>query len=352
MRKNDERYPRPERGLDEKGSQDFVFFLSQTRVAMLEDLFSDHIYGSHNKIIKRDKVGVADLKTFLSEVLQVNIIHEINFDNDCQIEEARRFLEKCRDIVSLTCELTDFLENLSHFKGETLRVTREKHYEAAKRLGDLFELREQARKMSSQVKSLKLKTGNVEDFREELEKQASTQSFPDEFGNPSKEVTFEDELLFYYFNVILERYADGNNVLAEIAQQYWDYFPEELQHYLAADMTCQIKAKNYLSDAISPFETAPKNIRQYLASVVHAEDAIKKAKESQGLAPTVRLSELDKRCLPSSRKKDKSGVKGDSDTLTTPPNKGYTLEELLGKVTPENSHEATDWGKPFGSEVW
>jgi antitoxin MazE len=30
----------------------------------------------------------------------------------------------------------------------------------------------------------------------------------------------------------------------------------------------------------------------------------------------------------------------------------YTLEELAGKITPENRHAEIDWGKPVGKEVW
>jgi antitoxin MazE len=28
------------------------------------------------------------------------------------------------------------------------------------------------------------------------------------------------------------------------------------------------------------------------------------------------------------------------------------LAELISQITPENLHEATDWGKPVGKEVW
>ena len=28
------------------------------------------------------------------------------------------------------------------------------------------------------------------------------------------------------------------------------------------------------------------------------------------------------------------------------------LESLLAKVTPENIHPETDWGKPMGKEIW
>ena len=29
-----------------------------------------------------------------------------------------------------------------------------------------------------------------------------------------------------------------------------------------------------------------------------------------------------------------------------------TLEDLVARITPENRHDETDWGKPIGSEVW
>jgi antitoxin MazE len=32
--------------------------------------------------------------------------------------------------------------------------------------------------------------------------------------------------------------------------------------------------------------------------------------------------------------------------------KNVSLKQLLDKVTPENIHQETDWGKPVGKEVW
>lgn len=29
-----------------------------------------------------------------------------------------------------------------------------------------------------------------------------------------------------------------------------------------------------------------------------------------------------------------------------------TLEELVARITPENRHGETDWGKPMGKEAW
>lgn len=30
----------------------------------------------------------------------------------------------------------------------------------------------------------------------------------------------------------------------------------------------------------------------------------------------------------------------------------YTLQELVSKITPQNRHPETDWGKPMGKETW
>jgi antitoxin MazE len=30
----------------------------------------------------------------------------------------------------------------------------------------------------------------------------------------------------------------------------------------------------------------------------------------------------------------------------------YSLKELVSKITPQNRHPETDWGKPMGKEVW
>ena len=38
--------------------------------------------------------------------------------------------------------------------------------------------------------------------------------------------------------------------------------------------------------------------------------------------------------------------------LLRPAAKQYTLEELVSRITPENRHEETDWGKAVGRESW
>jgi len=38
--------------------------------------------------------------------------------------------------------------------------------------------------------------------------------------------------------------------------------------------------------------------------------------------------------------------------IITPRNEDLSIDELLGKVTPENIHDETDFGAPLGNEIW
>ncbi|MEK7480827.1 MAG: AbrB/MazE/SpoVT family DNA-binding domain-containing protein [Patescibacteria group bacterium] len=45
---------------------------------------------------------------------------------------------------------------------------------------------------------------------------------------------------------------------------------------------------------------------------------------------------------------------GDAGLLIKPllKQKRKSLRELIAAITPENTHEAVDWGKPRGKEIW
>ena len=38
--------------------------------------------------------------------------------------------------------------------------------------------------------------------------------------------------------------------------------------------------------------------------------------------------------------------------LLRPHPRQYSLDELVSRITPENTHEETDWGEPRGREAW
>ena len=35
-----------------------------------------------------------------------------------------------------------------------------------------------------------------------------------------------------------------------------------------------------------------------------------------------------------------------------PSRRRYSLEELVGRITPRNRHDESDWGDPLGDEAW
>ncbi len=38
--------------------------------------------------------------------------------------------------------------------------------------------------------------------------------------------------------------------------------------------------------------------------------------------------------------------------VITPVGKDYRLGELVDRITSDNRHDETDWGRPVGNEVW
>ena len=38
--------------------------------------------------------------------------------------------------------------------------------------------------------------------------------------------------------------------------------------------------------------------------------------------------------------------------LLRPHPRPYSLDELVSRITPENTHEETNWGEPRGHEAW
>jgi antitoxin MazE len=42
----------------------------------------------------------------------------------------------------------------------------------------------------------------------------------------------------------------------------------------------------------------------------------------------------------------------DGGIVLRPTRRKYELSELVGRITPKNLHQETDWGQPQGSESW
>jgi antitoxin component of MazEF toxin-antitoxin module len=47
-----------------------------------------------------------------------------------------------------------------------------------------------------------------------------------------------------------------------------------------------------------------------------------------------------------------SAHQGGTKALRSSRQRKYSLQALVSKVTPQNRHPETDWGKPMGKEIW
>ena len=45
-------------------------------------------------------------------------------------------------------------------------------------------------------------------------------------------------------------------------------------------------------------------------------------------------------------------VEEDGAIVLVAANKAPTMADLVGAITPENTHTATNWGAPVGNEIW
>lgn len=360
MRKHDEGYPCPERGSGDKGTQNKgILGTWRQRTKKLVDRFTAILSFSGSQTFLQNNSRVvlaqvqpsvqADIQATLLEVLQVNIILDIDFGNDHQLQEARRFLEKCRNTVSVSCELTDYLQTVAHRKDETLASSRKQFFEGVRRFAQLLEIREQSRVMSIQFGEFIDKTHVLQQQTEESDRSNQSKSlFQD-----NDEDSFETDLALSYIETILNRFAEGNEVLADVADFYWDYLPVEVQEYLFADMQHQLKRSNSFSNKKTIHALIPEVTSIYIASISRLENSVSRARTLGEFMPKVRLSELDSRCLSGDVSNDTTlQEQNELGTLTTDEDTGYTLEELLEGMTPENSHEAADWGEPVGNEIW
>jgi antitoxin MazE len=157
----------------------------------------------------------------------------------------------------------------------------------------------------------------------------------------TKRINFEKELLNDVVESLYYQLCESYETWINIFSTYWQYLPVDLQESLLRWAGLQV---DNCEDAS---EGTPK---EYQISFLRLKDAFIKAKKigttklSFRISSSVSNNKLD---VDLSTNEKLDGVDGSSS-----PKKKYTLEELLEGVTPENSHEATDWGHPVGKEFW
>lgn len=337
-------YHDPVRDSGEKSSQSKprdvdVWFIWSFK--LINKFFRSLVSVTRSRIFRKNesKVLLADPKTTLLREPPVNILAKIYSGDDCQSQEVQSFLEKCRDNVSLPSELADFFMDLAHYKAETPVVVESKLLKAAHKLSDLFEIKEQCYVITDQLKAFASKTLN--NFTDSSKPEQESENF-----------TFEYKLCLLYVESFLSRTADGNELSADIVEQYWDYLPEEAQKFLLDDARRALEIRDSLLSSENLTSCVSEIAKVYQASASRLENSFYRAIKLGELMPKVRLSDLDDRCFANKDFQSRSCSSEVKDEFSAFQSTGYTLEELLEGMTPENSHEATDWGEPVGNEVW
>jgi len=157
----------------------------------------------------------------------------------------------------------------------------------------------------------------------------------------TKRINFEKELLSDVVESLYHQLGGLCEMWISIFSTYWQYLSVDLQEDLLGWARLQVDSCKDASEG-SPEE--------YRISFLRLKDAFTKAKEMGTTKLSFRISSSvrnDKPDADSSINEESDGV-----DVSSSPKKKYTLEELLEGVTPENYHEATDWGHPIGEEFW
>ena len=157
----------------------------------------------------------------------------------------------------------------------------------------------------------------------------------------TKRINFEKELLSDVLKSLYHQMCESYEIWINIFSTYWQYLPVDLQESLL----------KWAESQVDNYDDVPKGSpKEYGISFLRLKDAFTKAKK-------IGTTKLSFRIFSPARNNNVDAdlsINEKSDEVDVPssPKKKYTLEELLEGVTPENSHEATDWGYPVGKEFW
>ncbi len=270
------------------------------------------------------------LDSSMIRVEQVSILSPIDANQLRQI----KFLEQCFVSESLDGELAEFCSDLAQLKDETLSAVTGKLLVASDTLRDLLKLRSQIRTQIEQVEARIKRLKDVRPTR--IAKNLLRISSGNRFR--WRKSSFEVKLLSQVVEEICQQICESNELTAELIDGYWDYFPVDLQESLL----------EWFQNLIEVLETCDTTSdEKFNASVLRLKNSICRAVEIGKSKSNFRFSRFFETAVSCTNNEFSS-----EESLPAAHNKKYTLEELVAGVTPENSHEATDWGSPVGEELW
>lgn len=270
--------------------------------------------------------AVSTISTFtsvkgLEQVSIPNLIESIDLN---KLHEIREFLERCLDCKS-NLDLSDFYSKLAHAKGLTLSQVNDQ----------LAQLREAVAALSildSQIET-QLKQWSVCVKKDEL-----YSSLHD--GKHSAYLS----LCVYTASNILSQMDESYLYHADLIQNYWDYFPQNIQEAVASYVKSDV---DRILTALEDSDINVPLIDSLLSSLLKLKNVLEESVKASKTMPKFSIPDLT-----NLNEVDYPAESISSETLPIELNRKYTLEELVSKVTLENGYEETDWGDPVGEEVW
>ena len=254
-----------------------------------------------------------------------------------EIHEVWVFLEKCLITDSGNKEFIDFVERIAFLKNESFSAVSEKLGIACEGLADFSQIIKQVEiQLKQAVSYLNKKISQTEEIRKH--KTGSR------FAKDKNELSFEEKFALEIIEGINEQLVEANTVIVNVVENAWDYLPVDVHEAFQkwAEIQKKINYRKNLGEISEEFKASSEN----------RDNVILNAMEKGKSLPKFRISDLHKRISNKQQQNTQEKLLENSDNKTIFPTKQYTLEELLEKITPENTHEETNWGNAVGQEIW
>lgn len=275
-----------------------------------------------------------------------------------ELQDLKQFLDKCFAQDSFDSTFFRDLKKFCAYKNISIEELLINLSEVIGFLQDYISFLDQLRVFISQYKSF---------FTKNLESCIGKTQYPSDFS-ATLSISFE------MHNELFRMCTDFNNFLIDFVSQYWDYAPNKLQkllqekilslfdfknvtqEYFEKFSRCDSSSKDDYSDSEEIFDVdfsdhieatlvflrSLDDLNQTFSTVINQVES-----ESKVMFPDFYKT------LPSQASLDEVKASPKEITYISPfKDRIYTLADILEGVTAENNHEAIEWGKPVGEEVW
>lgn len=259
-------------------------------------------------------------------------------DNLEELHEVRVFLEKC--LINNSCgqEFTDFLARIACLKNEDLSILREKVMRAYEGVANVNQV---IRQVEIQLKQL----ASYLDKRIFKIKETREQRTGSNVVRDKNELSFEQNFAFEVIEGIYEQLMEADKIIISVVENAWDYLPVDLQEAFQkwAKIQRKIDYPKQLGKIFEEYKASSKKLDKAILNAIEKGKSLPKFyifSSPQGISNEERQQNTQEKFSKNSSKH------------TIYPTRRYTLEELVEKITPDNTHEETNWGSAVGQEIW